>query len=312
MSAGSAPVARAGSSLSFMSQHVAPGWFSDPFGRYEHRYWDGAQWTEHVGSRGQQTIDPPVVMPPAGGALQEAQSSAPLRSSQTPADARVLKQVRRLGISEQAEGGGGTLFTERVLVVNQKAKLFERKAEYTVFDRHGRKVGGVREFGISMARLAVGRENATKRLEIVDADGTPRLTLTRPATVWKSKVTVMRADGSLVGHLAQESLGVMASVFGGRFNVRFRMEADGATLGSVNAEDWRAWDFSIQDAAGSEIARITKTWAGFGKERFTKADNYVLQVHRELVDPLLTLVVSAALVVDTVLKQTSDGNRRSR
>jgi uncharacterized protein YxjI len=194
--------------------------------------------------------------------------------------------------------------------VNQKAKLFEKKAEYSVFSQNGHKLGGVRQFGISMSRMVVGRDNATKRLQIVDADGVPILTLTRPATVLKSKVTVMRQDGTSVGQIVQENFGVMASMLGGRFNIRFRMESGGDTLGTINAESWRAWDFSIQDPQGSEIARITKTWAGFAKENFTKADNYVLQIHRKLEDPLLTLVVSAALAVDTVLKQ--DGDQRSR
>lgn len=32
------------------------GWFSDPVGQYEHRYWDGSRWTEHVVSAsGEQT-----------------------------------------------------------------------------------------------------------------------------------------------------------------------------------------------------------------------------------------------------------------
>jgi len=26
------------------------GWYPDPAGRHEHRYWDGARWTEHVAS----------------------------------------------------------------------------------------------------------------------------------------------------------------------------------------------------------------------------------------------------------------------
>lgn len=294
-----------------MSLQPPAGWFPDPFGRHEYRYWDGAQWTEHVGSRGQQMVDAPVVAPPVVVAPQP-QAAVVTPAPAIPVNKKVQKQVRKLGVADAARVGGGTLFTEHLLVVNQKAKLFERKAEYAVFDQHGRKLGGIREFGISMSRMAVGRDNATKRLQIVDAEGRLLLTLTRPATMWKSKVTVMREDGTLVGYIAQESLGVMASVLGGKFNVRFRMEADGVTLGTINAEDWRAWDFSIQDPHGSEIARITKTWAGFGKENFTKADNYVLEIHRTLEDPLLTLVVSAALVVDTVLKQASDGNRRSR
>lgn len=36
------------------------GWYADPAGRFELRYWDGAQWTEHVSRQGQQYTDPPV------------------------------------------------------------------------------------------------------------------------------------------------------------------------------------------------------------------------------------------------------------
>jgi hypothetical protein len=127
--------------------------------------------------------------------------------------------------------------------------------------------------------------------------------------MWKSTVVVMREDGTTVGQIVQENLGMLAPVFGGKFNVRFRMEADGQTLGSINTESWQAWDFSIQDPSGNEMARITKTWAGFTKETFTKADNYVLEIHRSLEDPLLSLVVSAALTVDTVLRQSANSAR---
>ena len=37
-----------------------PGWQPDPTGKHDHRYWDGAQWTEHVSRAGQQYTDPPV------------------------------------------------------------------------------------------------------------------------------------------------------------------------------------------------------------------------------------------------------------
>lgn len=227
-----------------------------------------------------------------------------------PPNKSVQRQVRKLGVADRTQASGGTLFTEPILVVNQKAKLFERKAEYSVFNQHGSKVAGVREYGTSMSRMVVGRDNATKRLQIVDEGGRQVLTLTRPATLLKSKVTVMRADGIPVGHIVQENLGAMASLLGGRFNIRFRMEAGGETLGTLSAENWRAWDFSIQDPHGVELARITKTWAGFSKAMFTKADNYVLEIYRPLEDPLLSLVVSAALAVDTVLNQDGEQGRR--
>ncbi|MDA2944051.1 MAG: DUF2510 domain-containing protein [Actinomycetota bacterium] len=43
------------------SAAAAPaGWYADPSGRFELRYWDGGRWTEHVSRRGQQFTDPPV------------------------------------------------------------------------------------------------------------------------------------------------------------------------------------------------------------------------------------------------------------
>jgi hypothetical protein len=39
---------------------VAAGWYADPAGRFELRYWDGGTWTEHVSRAGQQFTDPPV------------------------------------------------------------------------------------------------------------------------------------------------------------------------------------------------------------------------------------------------------------
>jgi uncharacterized protein YxjI len=78
-------------------------------------------------------------------------------------------------------------------------------------------------------------------------------------------------------------------------------------VGSINAENWRAWNFSIKDGTGTEVARITKTFEGLAKTMFTTADNYVVQIHRHLEDPLRSLVVAAAVSVDTALKQDSRG-----
>jgi hypothetical protein len=42
------------------SPAVPAGWYADPAGRFELRYWDGSTWTEHVSRAGQQYTDPPV------------------------------------------------------------------------------------------------------------------------------------------------------------------------------------------------------------------------------------------------------------
>jgi hypothetical protein len=47
-----------------------------------------------------------------------------------------------------------------------------------------------------------------------------------------------------------------------------------------------AWDYRGLDVDGAEVATTTKTWAGWTKERFTKADNYVVQVEPSVGQPL--------------------------
>ena len=42
------------------SSGAPAAWYADPSGRFELRYWDGKEWTEHVARGGQQFTDPPV------------------------------------------------------------------------------------------------------------------------------------------------------------------------------------------------------------------------------------------------------------
>jgi hypothetical protein len=42
---------------------VAPGWFTDPFGKHGQRYWSGTEWTEHVDDDGTPGLDPPPQHP---------------------------------------------------------------------------------------------------------------------------------------------------------------------------------------------------------------------------------------------------------
>jgi uncharacterized protein YxjI len=221
------------------------------------------------------------------------------------ASKKVQRQVHMSGVPDRGQVGNEALFTEPVLVVNQKAKLFGVNAEYAVYDQEGRQIGAVQEVGQRVIKKAMGAGGAqgTHRFQVVDPHGRVLIALNRPAILLKSRMTVVGANGTH-GAIVQKTLGVIGKV-------RFDLESGGQTLGSINAEDWQEWDFSIQDAAGGEVARITKTWAGWAKERFTKADNYVVQIHRPLEEPLRSLVIAAALAVDTALKQGRQTSRSS-
>lgn len=268
-------------------------WYPDPTGRHQLRWYDGSVWTEHVSDNSVTSSDPlttgaPVTLPSA-----------------TPE--RIADQVSGVGMRSAGVGttasGGGTVFSEPVLVVNQKAKVIELTNQYAVFNRDGTQVASVTQVGQSAAKKVLRALTSldqfmTHRLEVRDMAGGLILGITRPAKLIKSTVVVNDASGGEVGRIVQENM------IG---KIHFALEAGGQRVGSIHAENWRAWNFSIRDASGQEVARITKTFEGIAKTLFTTADNYVVQLHTSIAQPLLTLVVASALSVDTALKQDSRG-----
>ncbi|MBX6389136.1 MAG: DUF2510 domain-containing protein [Frankia sp.] len=307
-----------------MSQTApVPGWYQDPSGAGGLRWWDGARWTDHVQPAappqpGQpQPPDRPGYVPaqqpgyPASpqaqpqpvmwGAPQGVPPQPPVQTGYDPT--QIQRQVRQQAGLPPTGPGGGTLFTEPVLVVNQKTKIIEVTNEYAVFDQNGNQIGSVVEVGQSAikkaARVLTSLDQfMTHRLEVRDQAGVVHLVLTRPRKIVKSRVIVSRPDGVELGQIVQEN------VFG---KIRFALTAGGQQIGMIKAENWRAWNFSIVDHADVEVARITKTWEGLARTLFTTADNYVVQIHRPLQDPLRAMVVASALTVDTALKQDSRG-----
>ncbi|WLQ37413.1 phospholipid scramblase-related protein [Streptomyces castrisilvae] len=274
--------------------NVSAGWYPDPHGAPQLlRYWDGSQWTEHTN--------------PAGGGGQaqgqpQAPAQAPVPPQQSPQQQAAPQQPPAVP-QQGGAPGAGSLFNQQVLVVNQKAKLIEVTNEYSVFDQHGNTIGSVVQVGQGAVRKVVRfltsiDQYLTHRLEIRDAYGQPQLLLTRPAKFIKSKVIVQRPDGQPVGEIVQQN------AIG---KINFAIMVDGQQVGAIKAENWRAWNFAIVDHNDAEIARITKTWEGLAKTLFTTADNYVLQIHYQLPEPLLSLVVATALTVDTALKQDARG-----
>lgn len=164
----------------------------------------------------------------------------------------------------------GTLFGERVLVLERGVPGAER----AVTDALGRRLAGIAPVG--RARPAALDRLLTLRWEVRDAAGTPQLLLTRPAALGRPRLLVERARTGAVGELVQD----------GPRTVRARSAA-GQPVGQLTAH---LGDVPVLDAAGAEVARVSRT-----------RDTDVLTLQTALLDPLLTLVVAAALALDVVL-----------
>jgi uncharacterized protein YxjI len=279
-------------------------WYPDPNGRAELRYWDGSVWTDHVSTGGVQSTDP--VGGTVSSGLDRLDQGLTL-GDEGRAD-KIQQQLsdpgfRGAGITGKVAGGGGTVLTEPVLVVNQKAKLIELNNQYRVFDQHGQQLAVVNQVGQSALKKAarlVGSVDQffTHTLEVTGTDGAMAMRITRPRKFFKSTFSIEDSTGTEVGRIVQQNMI-------GKIN--FGLEAGGKVVGSIKAENWRAWNFRIEDPAGNEVARISKTFEGVLKTAFTTADNYVVQIHQRMPEPFNTLIVAAALSIDTALKQDKRG-----
>ena len=294
-------------SVSPMSSHPAD-WYPDPMRRFDVRYWNGSEWTEHVSTQGQTAVDP--LDQPQQGAVGRGMDSVDryLTVGDEGNREKIARQLRGQGWSgagiESAVGdGGGSVLDEPILVVNQKAKVLELNQQFSVFDQNGNQIAFVNQVGQSASkkvlRLVASLDQfMTHKLEVTDLGGNVLLRLTRPRKVFKSSVVVSDGQDRELGRIVQENM------IG---KIRFGLEAGGQRLGGIYGENWRAWNFRIEDAAGTEVARITKTFEGVLKTSFTTADNYVVQIHARQPEPLHSLIVASALSVDTALKQDARG-----
>lgn len=120
-------------------------------------------------------------------------------------------------------------------------------------------------------------------------------TIKRGISIILSTVQVLDENDRLVGKFKQKFFSI-----GGKFDV---LDVNDNVVCSLRGK-WTSWDFRFMQN-DTELAQVNKKWAGFGKELFTTADNYMLSINETVRkdDPVRLLIVSAVMCIDMVLKE---------
>jgi uncharacterized protein YxjI len=212
----------------------------------------------------------------------------------------VVEQLANSGLGPPAFEEDGSLLGASLLVVNQRTKVLEVNTEYDVFGADGRPLGAIRQIGQSrgkqVARLFTSFDQYfTHHFEVLDVTGRTVLRMTRPRKIFLTKLHVFDGADRFVGTIRQRN------VF---WKIRFELvDAAGEVVGFLRAENVRAWDFRVLDRYERPIAELVKSWEGWARTAFTRADRYAVRIGEVLPEPLRQLTVAAALGVDVALKQ---------
>jgi hypothetical protein len=212
---------------------------------------------------------------------------------------QLSRQLADSGVGAPAYEEDGTLMGASILVLNQRSKVLEVQTEYEVFGSDAGALGRIRQIGQSKGKQAARVLTAfdqyfTHHFEVESPDGEVLLRLTRPRKLFRSKLRVFDGHDRYLGELRQEN------VF---WKIHFAIvDASGRTVGRMSAQNVRAWDFHVV-VDGRPAARVVKSWEGWGRTAFTRADRYVLRIEHYLEPDLRRLVMVAPLMVDLSLKQ---------
>lgn len=133
-------------------------------------------------------------------------------------------------------------------------------------------------------------------MHVKDMNGNTLFTVKRGVSVFLSTVQVVDATGMLVGKFKQKFFSI-----GGKFEV---LDASERPLCMLRGK-WTSWEFKFVSNDGKDFAAVTKKWSGLGKELFTSADNYVLEISSQIPSdhPLRILILAAVMCIDLVLKE---------
>lgn len=193
------------------------------------------------------------------------------------------------------------ILNRNLFFVKEHVKVFKAANSFDIFDPQSKQILMYASednlgFFTKLFRFTDYKRMTPFHIDVKTPTGEKILTVKRGVTWFVSTVEVLDEKGQRIGVFKQKFFS-----FGGKFQV---FDASERPLCWLKGK-WTSWDFKFVSNDGKEFAHVTKQWSGIGKELFTSADNYILQINNEVPEnhPLRMLILAAVMCIDLVLKE---------
>ncbi len=193
------------------------------------------------------------------------------------------------------------MFKLKTFLIKERVGLLKLVDTFDIYDPEtGAQVGIAREnigVVVKLLRMLINKRLLPTTVEVREReDGRVLLTMSRGMTLLRSHVTVTDSVGKQIGLLKSKVFSL-----GGGFDVLDQLQQPVAEIKG----DWKGWNFRFLTPDGHEIGKVTKKWAGLGKELFTSADNYIIALNETAAirPDAAPLLLAAGLAIDTVYNE---------
>jgi uncharacterized protein YxjI len=193
------------------------------------------------------------------------------------------------------------LLNNQLFLIKEHIGMFKAANNFDIYNPEtGEMMMTCREeklgFFTKMFRFTKYKMMTPFHVEIKALNGAPVLSIVRNSSFFGfAPVNVLDEKGNLVGTMKRKfRLG------GAKLELN---DAMGQLICTLKG-NFIGWDFKISKD-DQEWANITKKWAGIGKELFTSADNYILEINHLVPkdDQVRTIMLGAVLCIDFLLKE---------
>ena len=193
-----------------------------------------------------------------------------------------------------------SILTKNVFLIKEHVGMFKASNNFDIFNpENGAMMMTCREPNLGaftkIFRFTSYKKMTPFNIVISDNQGKKILSVKRGFTVFRSDIEVLDENDRLIGLFKQKFFS-----FGGKFEIHDNNDKHLCTLQGK----WTGWDFKFLKE-NTELATVSKKWAGIGKELFTSADNYILDIKDDVEksSPLRRLIFGAVICIDMVLKE---------